>query len=160
MKPCLLLVDSEPGDLKQMEETLLSHHWHTVAVGSGRAALKLDVCSFVKVAVVSMDLADMKGYQLIPRIRQMFPGVEFIVTTSDYRADAEREARKAGILTYLTKPLNYRLLRRVIQKAMDVDSRSPAFQSRNGRSTCTTQTAEYREREEQCHGNPAHPHRR
>jgi len=118
VNPYLLLVDSEPAELQRMEQTLISNKWHTVAVDSGRAALELRVGPFVKAAVISTDLADMKGYELIPRLRQAFPGIEFVMTTSDYSEQTERDARKAGILSYLAKPLDYRLLRRVVDKAM------------------------------------------
>jgi DNA-binding NtrC family response regulator len=118
VKPSVLLVDSDREVLEEMWQVCLYSQWQTLTADSGRAALKLEAQFSVKVALVSMQLADTKLSHLIPRLRNKFPGINFIVTTSDYCEETEKEARTMGILTYLAKPLNYRLLRRVIQRAV------------------------------------------
>ncbi len=119
MMPSVLLVDSDREMLEEMRQACLSDRWHTVAVNSGRAALDVTARHSVKVALVSMELVDTDGVYLIAKLRNLYPGINFIVVTSDYREETEREARKAEILTYLTKPLDHRLLRRVVQRAVE-----------------------------------------
>lgn len=68
--------------------------------------------------IADMELSDMSGHALVERLREIDPAIPIVMTSADYRQEIEIDARKAGILYYAHKPIDYRGIEAVVAKAL------------------------------------------
>jgi two-component system CheB/CheR fusion protein len=91
---------------------------HQVAVAeSGERALALARARRPEVVVCDIGLPDMDGYAVARALRAELNGALRLIALSGYgRADDKARARAAGFDLHLTKPLDPRRLREVIDE--------------------------------------------
>jgi len=66
------------------------------------------------VVLLDIFLPDGKGYKLIPRLRDVWPGVGIITMTGYNSRKLETEIRKHGILYYMIKPFDTKCLKELL----------------------------------------------
>jgi len=106
MQASVLIADADPEAARNLERELTSRGYSCVTVGSGREALAVARKRPFDVAVVDMNLQDLKGYQLVPLLKDVCEGTKMIFSTSEHSDEIEKAARETGIVFYAIKANN------------------------------------------------------
>ena len=99
----VLIADADIEAATYLERELISRGYCCTRVTSGRNALAAARKKRFDVAVIDMDLDDLKGYQLIPLLKDMSDRTKMVFSTSQHSVGIERRARQAGIVFYAIK---------------------------------------------------------
>ena len=59
-------------------------------------------------------LPDIEGYDLIPQFKEIDPGIGIVTMTGQNTRDLEAKVRRQGILYYMTKPLEKKNLKTLL----------------------------------------------
>jgi len=102
----VLIADADLDTARDLERELASNGYRCVTVRSGREALAAARKRRFDVAVVDMKLEDLKGYQLIPLLKDMCEKTKVIFSTSEHSEQIEKTAREKGIVFYAIKANN------------------------------------------------------
>ena len=106
MNASVLIADADINAAHDLERELSSRGYNCVTVTSGREALAATRKRRFDVAVVDMSLKDLKGYQLIPLLKDMCEGTKVVFSTSEHSEQVEKTARETGIVFYAIKANN------------------------------------------------------
>ncbi len=120
----VLIVDDEAAFLISAAEGLLAYekNFSVFTASNGVEALaKLSERSF-DLLVTDLKMPVMDGFELLIRVRRMFPTIPVIVITAFGTADIEERLLAKGILGYLEKPLDIELLAERIFDGLAVSS--------------------------------------
>lgn len=109
VKPCILVVDDEPGIRTLLRTVLEQADYEVVAAACSADALAAAADSSIAVAIVDILLPDMNGLQLSRRLRKDH-GIEVILLTGDERALSYADAVRSGACDFILKPINVREL--------------------------------------------------
>ena len=104
--PYVLIADADSEAAQCLERELTSRGYSCVKVGSGREALAAARKRRFDVAVVDMSLRDLKGYQLVPLLKDVCEGTKIVFSTSEHSEQIEKTARETGIVFYAIKANN------------------------------------------------------
>ncbi len=118
-----LIVDDEPDILELLEITL-----DRMEVGASRAAnlkqayelaksRKFDLC------LTDMRLPDGNGIDLVRFMQQHYPNVPVAMITAHGNMDSAIEALKAGAFDFVSKPVDLKVLRNLVNKALRLGER-------------------------------------
>jgi two-component system nitrogen regulation response regulator GlnG len=126
--PRLLVVDDEPNVLYSLQKSLSSETLDVVTAKTGKEGIDRVVDVVPDAVIVDVRLPDMSGLDAYDRIRQIDPRLPVIVITAFARTETAIEAMRRGAFEYLLKPVDFRRLREVVAKALEVSrlSRVPA----------------------------------
>ena len=126
--PRLLVVDDEPNVLYSLEKCLSSSALEVISAGTAKDGLNLVRQRQPDAVILDVRLPDMSGLDAYDRIRQIDPRLPVIVITAFAKTDTAIEAMRRGAFEYLLKPVDFRRLREVVGKALEVSrlSRVPA----------------------------------
>lgn len=110
----ILLVEDHQ-DTQRVLATLLQHAGHQIVVASNYSqALRLLVRTQADVLLCDLGLPDGDGLDLVGKAKVLRPGIKTIAVTAR-ASDAEKEiGLKAGFDHYITKPLNFQVLRALL----------------------------------------------
>src|SRR5690348_14122104 len=126
--PRLLVVDDEPNVLYSLEKCLSSDVLEVISAGTAKEGLGLVRDRQPDAVILDVRLPDMSGLDAYDRIRQIDPRLPVIVITAFAKTETAIEAMRRGAFEYLLKPVDFRRLREVVAKALEVSrlSRVPA----------------------------------
>src|SRR5215469_6976370 len=126
--PRLLVVDDEPNVLYSLQKSLRSDTLDVVTAKTGKEGIDRVVDAVPDAVIVDVRLPDMSGLDAYDRIRQIDPRLPVIVITAFARTETAIEAMRRGAFEYLLKPVDFRRLREVVARALEVSrlSRVPA----------------------------------
>ncbi|HEV3340903.1 MAG TPA: sigma-54 dependent transcriptional regulator [Pirellulales bacterium] len=126
--PRLLVVDDEPNVLYSLQKSLRSDTLDVVTAKTGKEGIDRVIEVVPDAVIVDVRLPDMSGLDAYDRIRQIDPRLPVIVITAFARTETAIEAMRRGAFEYLLKPVDFRRLREVVAKALEVSrlSRVPA----------------------------------
>jgi len=126
--PKLLIVDDEPNVLYSFQTALESEELQVVTAGTARQGVEMVQAEQPDAVVLDVRLPDMSGLEAFGQIRQIDPRLPVIVVTAYTTTETAIEAMRQGAYEYLLKPVNFRQLRDVVRKAVEVSrlSRTPA----------------------------------
>jgi DNA-binding NtrC family response regulator len=116
----VLLVDDEPEVLRSLARMLRSPHYEVTVATSGRHAIDVIRCSKFDVIVSDIGMSDIDGLELLRRVRQSDPLVPFVLLTGTPARDTAARALELGAFQYLVKPVDARILKRVVEHASRV----------------------------------------
>ena len=102
----VLIADADHEAAQGLERELTSKGYSCVRAASGREALAAARKKRFDVAVVDMSLQDLKGYQLVPLLKDVCEGTKVIFSTSEHSEQIEKTARETGIVFYAIKANN------------------------------------------------------
>jgi signal transduction histidine kinase/ActR/RegA family two-component response regulator len=125
-RPSVLVVDEDPK-VREIIRTILSESGHLVrAAESGREALESLSAEPVDLVFSSLVLPDMKGAELMDRVRAGFPFLPFVIS-SPYGSDADmRERVHRGEAWFLAKPFTQSELLDVVGRALRARAKQTA----------------------------------
>ena len=117
--PLLLVIDDEPGILALIERAVGATGFRVISHTSAREALALLPTERAAVALVDLQMPEIGGLDVLRAIREIQPQCGVILMTGHASLDTAIEAVKLGALDYLTKPLDFARLQRLLSDTRD-----------------------------------------
>lgn len=115
----ILIVDDDPNHLKALQTIIRSWGYQvSVADDGGKAVESVKERPF---ALILMDIrmAQMSGIEALGLIKQYNPAIPILIMTAYSSIDSAVEALKAGAYDYLTKPLDFEVLKLSLSRALE-----------------------------------------
>ena len=126
-RPWVLIVDDEPIVLRALRVALEAQDYAVTAVMSGEDALARITNGEFDLVLLDLGLPGMNGFEVIERIRVLFPALPVIVLSAQGEDAAKVEALDLGADDYVAKPFSVReLLARVRVALRHADSAAGA----------------------------------
>jgi two-component system KDP operon response regulator KdpE len=113
-RPCVLVVDDEPTVLRALRVALEAQDYVVTAVLTGEDALARVTNGAFDLVLLDLGLPGMSGFDVIRRVRVLFPALPIIVLSAQGDDAPKVEALDLGADDYVAKPFSVReLLARV-----------------------------------------------
>lgn len=120
MKFKILIIDDE-RTIREIFSLLLEEAGYSVQVArDGAEGLKKAQVSAPDVVLLDMNLPDLSGIELLPKIKEAIPVGEVIIVTAFGTIKSAVEATKLGAYDYLEKPIDNDELLLLISRALEV----------------------------------------
>ena len=115
----ILIVDDDLNHLKTLQTIVKSWGYQVTAVDDGIKAV--EVVKEKPFALILMDvrMAQMSGIEALKHIKQYNPAIPTLIMTAYSSVDSAVEALKAGAYDYLTKPLDFEVLKISLSRALE-----------------------------------------
>jgi len=122
--PLVLVVEDNPVNLELVCALLEEHVCETLVATTGDAALLLLRQSRPNLVLVDVQLPGMSGYQVTRRIKAdpALVGIPVVALTAHAMANEDVRAREAGCDAFLTKPIDVRAFKEILQRFLFDDS--------------------------------------
>jgi two-component system response regulator PilR (NtrC family) len=123
--PLVLIVDDEPDLIELVSLTLGRMNLDTLAAGNladARARLRerrFDLC------LTDMRLPDGDGLDLVAHIQEQYSQLPVAVITAHGNVESAVRALKLGAFDFVSKPLDLRVLRKLVTTAIKLGTRAP-----------------------------------
>ncbi len=109
----ILIVEDEPQSIHYITKIL--HKWghSSEPATTGKMALNTLKKSSFDMILLDIVLPDYKGYDLIPKFKNIHPEIHIITMTGHNSRELELKVRNQGILYYMVKPIetkNFKLI--------------------------------------------------
>jgi DNA-binding NtrC family response regulator len=114
----ILVVDDEPDMRSLLTEVLADHGYEAVEADGGTRALAVLKEQDIGVVLTDLQMADMKGVDLLVRAKRLYPSLPIILMTAFGTVETAIEAMRHGAYDYLVKPVRSDDLLRVIARAV------------------------------------------
>jgi len=116
----ILIVDDEVNTLKACTTMLKMSGFRDVITESDSRKV-MDIMRTTEVDVIILDLfmPNLSGIDLLPMLRENYPGVPVIVASAAYELERAVECMKQGAIDYLVKPVENERLIATLQKALE-----------------------------------------
>lgn len=119
----ILAVDDDPQVLDTLTEFLTLHGYEVTTAQNGGDALMLLAVAPADVVLLDIAMPQVDGVTALRRIRIDHPELPVVMLTASPDLDMARRTLKQGAFDYVTKPIDFTHLARVIEAA--VAHRSP-----------------------------------
>jgi two-component system NtrC family response regulator len=103
----LLFVDDEKDFLDYMTKRLLRHDLDVVSYDHPVTALEKTEGQTFDVGLLDLNMPDMKGEELLRRLKERDPSIEIIILTGHGSIASAFETSKEGAYEYLLKPCDF-----------------------------------------------------
>ena len=117
MKKKILVVDDSPFMLKVIGDMLTNLSYEVTTVDSGKLACQKAEAARFDMIISDMNMPVMDGIEFTRQIKK-YPSCKFVpvvMLSSEQNEEKISEARKVGISTFLSKPLNEKQLKTILQ---------------------------------------------
>ena len=118
-KARVLVVDDDAGHRQTLLTILKSWGYGVRAVENGALAVDAVKESPVDLALMDVRMAVMDGLTALSRIRSYNPAIPVLVMTAYSSVESAVEALKNGAYDYLTKPLDFEVLKLTLERALE-----------------------------------------
>jgi DNA-binding NtrC family response regulator len=115
----ILVVDDEQGLCAGLQEALQREGHDVDAATDPQAALKLATENFYHLVISDIKMPGLTGLELLTRVRERHRDTLFILMTAYGTVENAVTAMKEGAYDYLSKPIDMKRLRAVVQKAIE-----------------------------------------
>jgi nitrogen regulation protein NR(I) len=124
----LLIVDDETNVRYSLETSLQSDELTVLTAATARQGIELVRTQKPDAVILDVRLPDMSGLDAFKLIREIDPRLPVIVVTAYTTTETAIDAMRRGAFEYLLKPFDFRQLRGVLDRALEVSrlSRVPA----------------------------------
>jgi hypothetical protein len=119
-KPKLLIVDDEAAQMRAMCDTLEQEGYSVTGSTSAQQALQLMRDERFDLVITDLTMPGMDGISFLKAAREMDQQLIGIVMTGHGSIDTAVAAMKAGAFDYILKPFTLRLIRPVLDRALNV----------------------------------------
>lgn len=119
-EPRLLVVDDEPSVLQLFRSAFEKHGVRVLTADTGRTGLKIASEEQPDAAVFDLMLPDWSGLDLLREVQQVDARLPVIFITAGGTSATAIDAMKLGAFDYLTKPLDIRQVRELVDRALEV----------------------------------------
>ena len=114
----VLIADSDLESIKSLEEKFLKEGFFVVSVDSGNEAVSLVKERKIDIAIIDVNLKDIKGYKIVPLLKDINEDIKVIITTEKSSIELEGKCRETGIIYYDIKPLDNDLIVDIVKSAL------------------------------------------
>ncbi|MGB9631779.1 MAG: response regulator [Chloroflexaceae bacterium] len=116
MSPTVMIVEDDPSTRRLYRFLLANSGYTVVEAEDGIAALEHLQKTAVDVIITDMNMPRMGGMELVRTLRQNHSDVHVIMVTAFGTPDTEKNAYRAGVNEYLTKPFEFEELERRVKE--------------------------------------------
>ncbi len=103
--PRILIIDDDEGICETLADIFHEKGYRVATVNTGQEAIDIVKTMLFDVALVDIDLPDIKGTSLLRELEKNHPQMACIIITGNNSLDYEIEALKGGASGYFLKPL-------------------------------------------------------
>ncbi len=114
----ILLVEDNAALAENLKEIFADAGYEVTHVADGASALDAAPKGF-DLGVLDVRLPDMLGTALLPKLRDLQPDAELVVTTGNADVESAVQAVRGGAFAYLTKPVSVEELLRTAARALE-----------------------------------------
>jgi two-component system chemotaxis response regulator CheY len=117
MKKKILVLDDSPFMLKVIGEILTNLNYEVTTADSGPLACQKAESTRYDMIITDMNMPVMDGIEFTKRVKK-YPSCKFVpvvMLSSEKNVDKISEARKVGVSTFLSKPLNEKQFKTILQ---------------------------------------------
>lgn len=125
----ILLVEDDDSFRRALTEVLAARGYTVSAASNAPAALELLQSESVDLVVSDLRMPQMKGEELLARVRTAFPHLPVIAITAFGSVESALELTRAGAADYLTKPFRTQALLEAVERVLE-ESRPRREQAR------------------------------
>ncbi len=123
MASTVMIVEDDASTRRLYRFLLANSGYVVIEAEDGLVALEKFVTQPCDVVITDMNMPRMGGLDLVRSLRENYPAVHVIMVTAFGTPDIEKQALRAGVNEYLTKPFDFEELERRVQQF---------FERRNG----------------------------
>lgn len=116
--PRILAIDDEASVLNSLK-TIFEEDYRIITSQNGKQALDLLNKDDIQLVILDLGLPDIKGMELLKKIKELNPTIEVIVLTADNTLRSGIEAMKTGAFDYLVKPFDVDQIVLVVKNAIE-----------------------------------------
>ena len=117
MATSVLVVDDEPADREFLRLWLEQWGYGVTLAGSAAEALEAMLIEPASIILCDIRMPGYDGLWLVERVRAKWPHTAIVMTTAVNDLQTVMKAKRAGVVDYITKPLNWELLRQALGRA-------------------------------------------
>ena len=118
-KATVLVVDDDVGHLSVLKTVIKSWGYEVEGVDDGSKAVEKAKERPFDLIVTDVRMAEMSGIEALKLIKEYNPAIPILIMTAYSSVESAVEALKAGAYDYLTKPLDFDVLKLTIERALD-----------------------------------------
>jgi two-component system, cell cycle sensor histidine kinase and response regulator CckA len=119
LMPSILLVDDEERFVKSLHTILKHYDYECTEALSGSEAIRLVQTRHFDLALLDVALPDMSGCDVLDFIKSSHNNTAAIMLTGISTAETAVQAMKRGAYDFLNKPIDYEILIKTIDKALE-----------------------------------------
>lgn len=119
----ILIVDDEPDIRELLEITLSRMQLEPIAVASIKDAKQILSSQSFDLCLTDMNLPDGDGIELVGYIQSKFPKIPVAMITAYGSMDTAIKALKAGAFDFVSKPIDLKVLRKLVSGALLLSSK-------------------------------------
>ncbi|MBI5584734.1 MAG: response regulator [Deltaproteobacteria bacterium] len=120
MNPKILVVDDEENMLTLLSRVLGKEGYQVTGVPTGEEALIMAGKKKFDLAIVDVLMPEMDGLAVLIKLKKIDPELPVILMTAFPSWEKEKEARAAGCLDFLPKPLDLKQIKTLIKKNIKI----------------------------------------
>jgi len=118
-KATVLVVDDDEGHLSVVKTVIKSWGYDVEGADDGTKAVEKAKESPFDLIVMDVRMAEMSGIEALKIIKKYNPAIPILIMTAYSSVESAVEALKAGAYDYLTKPLDFDVLKLTLERALD-----------------------------------------
>ena len=116
-KTTILIAEDNASNYKLLE-VILSKSYNLIHAWNGREAVELFKEHNPQLILMDIEMPEMNGYEATDAIRQLSPTVPILALTAYAYASDQERILHSGMNAYMSKPLNFHLLRERITELL------------------------------------------
>jgi two-component system response regulator HydG len=113
----ILVVDDDLSHLKTLKTIITSWGYKAFEADDGTKAVELVKERPYDLILMDVRMAEMSGIEALKQIKEYNPSIPILIMTAYSSVDSAVEALKAGAYDYLTKPLDFDVLKLTLERA-------------------------------------------
>ncbi len=115
----LLIVDDDANHLKTLQTIIRSWGYRVSVADDGAGAVEKVKNRAYALILMDVRMAQMGGIEALQHIKRYNPAIPVLIMTAYSSVDSAVEALKAGAYDYLTKPLDFEVLKLSLERALE-----------------------------------------
>lgn len=115
----ILVVEDDLSHLKTLKTIITSWGYKTTEVDDGTKAVQHVRERPYDLILMDIRMAEMSGIEALKQIKEYNPAIPILIMTAYSSVDSAVEALKAGAYDYLTKPLDFDVLKLTLERALE-----------------------------------------
>ena len=115
----ILVVDDDPGHLTALKTIIKSWGYTVSLADDGTQAVENVKERPFDLILMDVRMAQMSGIEALKEIKKYNPSIPILIMTAYSSVDSAVEALKAGAYDYLTKPLDFEVLKLSLERALE-----------------------------------------
>ena len=116
----LLIVDDEVNARTLIAQLFKEEGYSADTAENGNAALKLFEQKNFDILITDIKMPEMDGIELFHKVKERYPHLPVILFTAYGTIESAVTALKEGAFHYLEKPVNFALLKHIVQQAFEI----------------------------------------